>query len=80
MVTEHDLENNFFLTRDSLGRSRAEQVTAYLSELNEDVRGHHLHRNPITLIQVRGVAWCSVACIHRLISLIDRLLLLLLIM
>eukprot|EP01006_Ploeotia_vitrea_P057796 TRINITY_DN68273_c0_g1_i1.p1 TRINITY_DN68273_c0_g1~~TRINITY_DN68273_c0_g1_i1.p1 ORF type:complete len:539 (-),score=96.92 TRINITY_DN68273_c0_g1_i1:118-1734(-) len=38
-VTEDDLGNNFFVTVDSLGKSRAQETTQLLSELNPDVKG-----------------------------------------
>ncbi|KAM5433534.1 hypothetical protein MferCBS31731_007040 [Microsporum ferrugineum] len=38
-VSEPDLGVNFFLTEDSLGKSRAEETCKYLRELNEDVDG-----------------------------------------
>jgi amyloid beta precursor protein binding protein 1 len=43
-VTERDLKQNFFLSSQSLGKSRAEQVTFYLQELNDDVNGHHVQQ------------------------------------
>ncbi|KAL8931687.1 MAG: hypothetical protein Q9216_007109 [Gyalolechia sp. 2 TL-2023] len=39
-VTEPDLGINFFLTDDSLGKSRASETCKYLRELNPDVNGH----------------------------------------
>lgn len=41
-VAEEDLGINFFLTDDSLGRSRAGETCKYLMELNPDVKGHPL--------------------------------------
>lgn len=41
-VTEADLGINFFLEDSSLGRSRAEETTKFLQELNEDVQGHSI--------------------------------------
>lgn len=41
-VAEEDLGINFFLTDDSLGRSRAGETCKYLMELNADVKGHPL--------------------------------------
>lgn len=38
-VSEVDLGVNFFLSEDSLGKSRAEETCKYLRELNEDVDG-----------------------------------------
>lgn len=39
-VTDKDLGINFFLEADSLNKSRAEEATRLLSELNPDVTGH----------------------------------------
>ncbi|KAL8644300.1 MAG: hypothetical protein Q9210_007323 [Variospora velana] len=39
-VVEEDLGINFFLTDNSLGRSRASETCNYLVELNPDVNGH----------------------------------------
>ncbi|KAL9602509.1 MAG: hypothetical protein Q9219_001804 [cf. Caloplaca sp. 3 TL-2023] len=39
-VIEEDLGINFFLTDDSLGKSRASETCRYLTELNPDVNGH----------------------------------------
>lgn len=39
-VVEEDLGINFFLTDNSLGRSRASETCKYLMELNPDVNGH----------------------------------------
>lgn len=39
VVRESDLGVNFFLSEDSLGKSRAEETCKYLRELNSDVDG-----------------------------------------
>ncbi|KAL8677898.1 MAG: hypothetical protein Q9186_005709 [Xanthomendoza sp. 1 TL-2023] len=39
IVAENDLGINFFLTDDSLGKSRAHETCKYLNELNPDVKG-----------------------------------------
>lgn len=39
-VTERDLGVNFFLEESSLGKSRAEETSKYLQELNPDVKGY----------------------------------------
>ena len=39
-VRERDLGVNFFLTEESLGKSRAEECCRYLNELNPEVKGH----------------------------------------
>ena len=41
-VKEEDLGINFFLTDDSLGKSRASETCKYLKELNPDVNGHSI--------------------------------------
>lgn len=41
-VSESDLGINFFLEADSLGRSRADECTRLLEELNPDVHGHSI--------------------------------------
>lgn len=41
IVTEADLGVNFFLTEESLGKSRAEETCRLLRELNPDVQGYH---------------------------------------
>lgn len=46
LVKERDLWTNFFVTRDSLGKSRAETTKEMLLELNEDVRGDHIEDSP----------------------------------
>ena len=39
-VSESDLGINFFVEASSLGKSRAEECTRLLEELNPDVKGH----------------------------------------
>ncbi|KAK5312109.1 hypothetical protein LTR70_008368 [Exophiala xenobiotica] len=41
-VTEADLGVNFFLEESSLAKSRAEETTSFLQELNPDVQGHSI--------------------------------------
>ena len=43
-VTEKDLGVNFFLTEESLGKSRASETCKYLSELNSDVASHGIQK------------------------------------
>ncbi|MDI1486507.1 MAG: hypothetical protein OHK93_005738 [Ramalina farinacea] len=65
LVEEEDLGVNFFLTEDSLGKSRAEECTTLLRELNPEVEGHGvrtsideyvktLHQERYTLILLIG--------------------------
>ncbi|XP_059164934.1 NEDD8-activating enzyme E1 regulatory subunit-like isoform X2 [Physella acuta] len=50
-VQGEDVGNNFFLTVDSIGKSRAQTATELLSELNEDVSGDFLEENVDDLIE-----------------------------
>ncbi|KAI4283387.1 MAG: hypothetical protein L6R38_002199 [Xanthoria sp. 2 TBL-2021] len=45
MVAEKDLGINFFLTDQSLGKSRAEETCKYLTELNPDVKGYPVQKS-----------------------------------
>lgn len=50
-VTKEDTGNNFFVDRDSIGRSRAETTCRLLQELNPDVSGTALDRDAADIIQ-----------------------------
>lgn len=50
-VEAADLGNNFFLTFNDLGKSRAESATTWLKELNGWVEGNSLSEDPIKLIE-----------------------------
>ena len=50
-MTEQDLGNHFFLSRDSLGKPRGESMLPFLLELNEEVQGHVVNKSPNTLIE-----------------------------
>eukprot|EP00301_Raphidiophrys_heterophryoidea_P006672 c12669_g1_i1.p1 GENE.c12669_g1_i1~~c12669_g1_i1.p1 ORF type:complete len:537 (+),score=163.70 c12669_g1_i1:58-1611(+) len=53
-ITLADIGNNFFITSNDLGRSRAEVVTENLKELNpEDVDGSFVDEDPSVLIASR---------------------------
>jgi amyloid beta precursor protein binding protein 1 len=39
VVTENDLQTNFFVERTSLGKPRADEVARLLQELNSDTKG-----------------------------------------
>jgi len=39
-----DLGNNFFVTQDKIGHSRAEVVKDNMLEMNDSVKGHHVER------------------------------------
>jgi amyloid beta precursor protein binding protein 1 len=41
IVEGSDVGNTFFLVSDSIGTNRAQAVTEFLQELNEDVKGFH---------------------------------------
>ncbi|KAI8922701.1 hypothetical protein BC831DRAFT_474771 [Entophlyctis helioformis] len=49
-VTGADAGRNFFLTQDSIGKSRAETLASLLNELNEEVVGKAVVKNPVELI------------------------------
>jgi len=49
-VEAMDLGNNFFVTHNSVGESRAKVVTDLLKELNEFVNGHYVEEDPAHLI------------------------------
>ncbi|XP_069112998.1 NEDD8-activating enzyme E1 regulatory subunit-like isoform X3 [Argopecten irradians] len=50
-VQGEDIGNNFFLTKDSLGESRAKVATELLGELNPDVTGDYVEDHPEKLLQ-----------------------------
>ncbi|CAI5700772.1 unnamed protein product [Peronospora effusa] len=50
-VTQADATNNFFVTLDSIGSSRAEIVTKLLLEMNTDVAGVARHANVKQVLQ-----------------------------
>eukprot|EP00999_Lentomonas_sp_LEN2_P001786 NODE_289_length_1711_cov_94.194444_g260_i0.p1 GENE.NODE_289_length_1711_cov_94.194444_g260_i0~~NODE_289_length_1711_cov_94.194444_g260_i0.p1 ORF type:complete len:552 (-),score=100.04 NODE_289_length_1711_cov_94.194444_g260_i0:55-1638(-) len=49
-VTEADIGNNFFLTKSSIGNSRAKCCTELLKEMNPDVDGSFVEEDPAQLI------------------------------
>lgn len=51
LVQPSDIGNNFFLEEESLGKSRAEEVTRLLQELNSDVVGHGLVKDLAQLLK-----------------------------
>uniref|UniRef100_A0A0G4G827 THIF-type NAD/FAD binding fold domain-containing protein n=1 Tax=Chromera velia CCMP2878 TaxID=1169474 RepID=A0A0G4G827_9ALVE len=51
MVDHTDLCDNFFVTQDSVGRSRAEVATALLLEMNPDVAGQAIKGAPSAYVQ-----------------------------
>lgn len=50
-VTLSDIGSNFFLDQDSLGKSRAQQTCELLGELNEDVQGHWVAKDIVSLLE-----------------------------
>ncbi len=51
-VGESDLGINFFLTDESLGKSRAEECCKYLNELNPEVNGRAVETVSISRVSV----------------------------
>ncbi|XP_031558271.1 NEDD8-activating enzyme E1 regulatory subunit-like [Actinia tenebrosa] len=50
-VSGENIGNNFFLEKDSLGKSRAECATEFLLELNADVSGDFIEEAPERLLE-----------------------------
>ncbi|XP_052817269.1 NEDD8-activating enzyme E1 regulatory subunit-like isoform X2 [Mya arenaria] len=50
-VQGEDVGNNFFLTKESIGQSRAKFATELLSELNNDVSGDFVEETPENLLE-----------------------------
>ncbi|RDD43316.1 NEDD8-activating enzyme E1 regulatory subunit [Trichoplax sp. H2] len=50
-VTSEDVGNNFFLDKNSIGKSRAKYVTQLLQDLNSDVRGDAIEEHVENLLQ-----------------------------
>ncbi|XP_073257022.1 NEDD8-activating enzyme E1 regulatory subunit-like [Porites lutea] len=50
-VTGEDVGNNFFLTQDNVGKSRAECTTEFLLELNSDVSGDFIEAAADSLLK-----------------------------
>ncbi|ELT96932.1 hypothetical protein CAPTEDRAFT_19394 [Capitella teleta] len=50
-VGGEDVGNNFFLDKDSIGKSRAHAATEFLLELNEDVNGDFIEESVDNLLQ-----------------------------
>ena len=49
-VSDADLGNNFFVTQDDIGKSRADSVKTWLLEMNSDVKGVSINKNIDELI------------------------------
>jgi amyloid beta precursor protein binding protein 1 len=50
-VAQSDIGSNFFLDYESLGRPRAERACDLLGELNEDVKGHWIANDIISILK-----------------------------
>lgn len=50
-IKGEDVGNNFFLTQENIGESRAKTATELLNELNDDVNGCYEDENPETLLE-----------------------------
>ncbi|KAM9301535.1 NEDD8-activating enzyme E1 regulatory subunit [Gastrophryne carolinensis] len=50
LVSGEDVGNNFFLTRNNIGKSRAQAAMELLQELNEDVTGNFVAEHPDQLL------------------------------
>ncbi|XP_023240280.1 NEDD8-activating enzyme E1 regulatory subunit-like [Centruroides sculpturatus] len=53
-ITGEDVGNNFFLDKESIGKSRAQVATQYLLELNSDVRGDCFEETPEELLEANS--------------------------
>jgi len=51
LVTERDLGNHFYVTKESKGKSRAEEIVINLNEMNPFVKGIAHKVNPVKLIE-----------------------------
>ncbi|GFT14238.1 NEDD8-activating enzyme E1 regulatory subunit [Nephila pilipes] len=51
IVTGQDAGNNFFLDKDSIGKSRAKVATEHLLELNPDVRGEFVDEDLLCILR-----------------------------
>jgi amyloid beta precursor protein binding protein 1 len=47
-ISDYDLGNNFFVTNDAKGQSRAKEVVKNLCELNPSVKGYAIDQDPMT--------------------------------
>lgn len=50
LVTERDLANNFFVSREYLGLPRAKAALELLVEMNDDVKGNFVFRDPMDIV------------------------------
>ncbi|XP_073515270.1 NEDD8-activating enzyme E1 regulatory subunit [Phyllobates terribilis] len=59
VVKGEDVGNNFFLNRESIGKSRAQTSMELLQELNEDVTGDYVAENPEQLLDSDPSFFCK---------------------
>ncbi|KAI9199809.1 Nedd8 activating enzyme E1 subunit 1 [Polychytrium aggregatum] len=50
LITGRDVGKNFFLTHDSIGKSKSQVMAEYLKELNDEVVGNFVDQDPVSLI------------------------------
>eukprot|EP00916_Digyalum_oweni_P001243 GHVL01002416.1.p1 GENE.GHVL01002416.1~~GHVL01002416.1.p1 ORF type:complete len:528 (+),score=85.39 GHVL01002416.1:7-1590(+) len=50
-ITNEDMQNNFFVTYNDLKKNRAKVTLNWLLELNPDVKGHFIEKDPIEVIK-----------------------------
>lgn len=58
VVSQEDLENNFFLEKESLNKPRGIEIIKNLLLLNQDVKGEALTKSPLTYIKEIGSGNC----------------------
>ncbi|KAE8608368.1 hypothetical protein XENTR_v10011485 [Xenopus tropicalis] len=59
VVTGEDVGNNFFLTRESIGKNRAQTSMELLQELNDDVTGNFVPESPEQLLEKDPSFFCK---------------------
>ncbi|KAK9451637.1 uncharacterized protein V1518DRAFT_409128 [Limtongia smithiae] len=57
LVSQEDIDSNFFVISDSLGKPRAESVSSYLQELNADSTAHSLSVEDINALTEMSLPW-----------------------
>jgi len=51
LVTARDLGNNFYVSKESIGKSRCVEVTKNLLEMNPEVKGYAVEKNPYDILK-----------------------------
>ncbi|XP_035212687.1 NEDD8-activating enzyme E1 regulatory subunit-like [Stegodyphus dumicola] len=59
LITGEDAGNNFFLDKESIGKSRAKTATEHLLELNPDVRGEFVDESVEFILQAEPNFFCK---------------------